>query len=37
MIRRLLMTVGGASRRAPHRSDVTPGFEAGRSIDCYFF
>jgi len=37
MIRALLMMAGGAATRAPHRSDVTPGFQAGRSIDWYFF
>ena len=36
MIRTLLMT-GGASMVTPHRSNVTPGFQAGRSIDWYFF
>lgn len=37
MIRALFMMAGGASMPAPHRSDLTPGFQAGRSIDWYFF
>ena len=37
MIRTRLMMGGGVSMRVPHRSDVTPGFQAGRAIDWYFF